>query len=188
MTNLDFSLTAASMPDAEQIGQLASDIWRETYPGILAMDQIEYMLCQMYAPEVIRSEIEQQGIRYFFFKIHGAREGFVAYGNGSAIPGDGCRSQAESDGSVMLHKLYLHPRCHGVGLGSLMLQLVEHEIARGMPSARQIILRVNKGNRKAIKAYERNGYQVAGSICSEIGQGFVMDDYWMTKDLPPPLS
>jgi RimJ/RimL family protein N-acetyltransferase len=184
MNTWDSDLISASSPDAEQIGRLASDIWREVYPGIVTMDQIQYMLRQMYAPEVIRSEIEQQGIRYLFFRILGAQEGFAAYGNCGAMPIDNCRSCSDSNDAVMLHKLYLHPRRHGAGHGSRMLQLVEHDIAKEMPSARRIILRVNKENHKAIRAYERNGYQVAGTICSDIGEGFVMDDYWMTKALP----
>jgi RimJ/RimL family protein N-acetyltransferase len=39
---------------------------------------------------------------------------------------------------------------------------------------------VNKRNQKAIRAYERAGFTIAESMTSEIGGGFVMDDYRMT--------
>jgi hypothetical protein len=44
-------------------------------------------------------------------------------------------------------------------------------------------LRVNKRNVLAIEAYRRNGFEVAGELCEEIGGGFVMDDYVMSRDI-----
>jgi len=42
---------------------------------------------------------------------------------------------------------------------------------------------VNKRNVRAIKAYQRNGFEIADSVVTDIGGGFVMDDYVMAKDL-----
>lgn len=81
-----------------------------------------------------------------------------------------------------LHKLYLLPELHGHGLGSRLLQHVEHE-ARKLGGCR-MILTVNKRNAKAIAAYQRNGFVIAESVVTDIGGGFVMDDYVMAKDLP----
>ena len=47
----------------------------------------------------------------------------------------------------------------------------------------RIILRVNKSNRIAIAAYERMGFSNQGSIVTDIGSGFEMDDYLMHLDL-----
>jgi GNAT superfamily N-acetyltransferase len=81
-----------------------------------------------------------------------------------------------------LHKLYLLPELHGRGLGSRLLQHVEHEVRR--LGARRLILAVNKRNAKAIAAYQRNGFVVAKTVVTDIGNGFIMDDYVMAKDLP----
>jgi hypothetical protein len=40
---------------------------------------------------------------------------------------------------------------------------------------------VNKGNEKAIRSYERNGFVKVRSQVADIGKGFVMDDYVMEK-------
>ena len=80
-----------------------------------------------------------------------------------------------------LHKLYLLPEMQGRGLGSRLLQHVEHEVRAGR--ACQLILSVNKRNAKAITAYKRNGFVIAESVVTDIGGGFVMDDYVMVKDL-----
>jgi len=42
---------------------------------------------------------------------------------------------------------------------------------------------VNKRNAKAIAAYQRNGFVIADSVVTDIGHGFVMDDFIMTKKL-----
>jgi RimJ/RimL family protein N-acetyltransferase len=49
--------------------------------------------------------------------------------------------------------------------------------------AHRLILYVNKRNAKAIAAYQRNGFVIAESVVTDIGGGFVMDDYVMAKNL-----
>ena len=82
---------------------------------------------------------------------------------------------------MKLHKLYLLPELQGRGLGSRLLQHVEHEVGAG--GARRLILSVNKRNVRAIKAYQRNGFVIAESVITDIGGGYVMDDYVMAKEV-----
>ena len=49
----------------------------------------------------------------------------------------------------------------------------------------RIWLTVNRMNRSAIKAYERCGFSITGEVVADIGEGFVMDDYRMEKQLQP---
>ena len=82
---------------------------------------------------------------------------------------------------LKLHKLYLEVSEHGRGLGSQMLKHVEDQARRrGLPT---VVLGVNRGNAKAIRAYERNGYRVRQELKTDIGGGFVMDDFIMEKQV-----
>lgn len=47
----------------------------------------------------------------------------------------------------------------------------------------RIYLTVNKHNKRAIAAYERFGFARTEEAASDIGGGFVMDDYIYTYDL-----
>lgn len=151
------------------IAELAGVIWRAYYPGIISREQIDYMLARMYSPDTLRAEMDSQRIRYDRLLVDGRLVGFASYG-----------PTAEA-GVMKLHKLYLLPETHGRGLGSLLLQHCEREA--GKLGARRLILAVNKRNAKAIAAYQRNGFGVADSVVTDIGGGFVMDDYIMAKDL-----
>ena len=159
----------ATEADLPAISELAGVVWRACYPGIITHAQIDYMLARMYSLDVLRDEIRSQGIRYDRLLMDGKLAGFASCG-------------PTSEPAVMkLHKLYLLPELHGRGLGSRLLQHVEREVRAG--AGRRLILSVNKRNTKAITAYQRNGFVIADSVVTDIGNGFVMDDYIMAKNL-----
>jgi ribosomal protein S18 acetylase RimI-like enzyme len=54
------------------------------------------------------------------------------------------------------------------------------ERAREM-RCKAVRLRVNKRNAPAIRSYLRAGFRFTEDIVSDIGSGFVMDDYVMEK-------
>jgi len=151
------------------LAKLAGVIWRQSYPGIISHAQIEYMLAKMYSLATLREEIQSLGIRFERLLVNGNLVGFASLGP-TADPG-----------VVKLHKCYLLPELHGRGLGSRLLQHCEREARR--LGARRLILAVNKQNTKAVTAYQRNGFTVVEAISADIGDGFVMDDYLMMKDL-----
>ena len=151
------------------LAELAGVIWRQHYPGIISHEQIEYMLARMYSLEVLRDEMLTKGIRFVRLLVAGRFVGFASYGPASA------------PGVMKLHKCYLLPEMHGRGLGSRLLQHCERAVRE--LGARPLILAVNKQNTKAVAAYQRNGFVVVESVITDFGNGFVMDDYIMAKDL-----
>ena len=155
----------ATIDDIPLIQDLASRIWREHYPGIITQAQIDYMLEKMYAPDVIRDEIGNKGHRYVLAQQGREPVGFAAYVHEPA------------EHAVKISKLYLLPSLHGKGIGRRMLQLVKDDALRS--GARMVMLFVNRNNVKAIRAYERFGFAKAREVVTDIGGGFVMDDYQM---------
>lgn len=155
---------------AEQVAELAREIWPICFREMISPEQIDYMLDWMYAPERIRLEIRDLGVQYWFIVSRRETLGYLAFG-----PEDG-------DGSGrawQLHKLYLKPVGQGRGLGSAALAFFEEQMEGA--DARLLRLRVNRGNERAIRVYERAGYRRVAERCADIGGGFVMDDYVMEK-------
>jgi ribosomal protein S18 acetylase RimI-like enzyme len=166
MSNI--AITRLSDNDIGTIFSLAHRIWHIHYPGIITVEQIDYMLKLGYSPEVIRDEIMSKGVTWLAIMDGDNMIGFASAGS-------------YGEGVMKLHKLYLLPEYHGRGIGARALNEVEH-IAQAAHAAR-LVLNVNKHNTKAIQAYQRAGWCVAEEVCVDIGNGFVMDDYVMVKDL-----
>lgn len=168
----DLSFRAASSADIPLLRDLADRVWRPSYANMLAPAQIDYMLGRMYAADVIAAEMAR-GMRWVVVDETGRPAGYLSL---SATP----------HGDAELHKLYLLPEHQGAGLGQAVLR---HALAvSAAAGSRRITLRVNKGNARALRSYARAGFRIADAIVADIGGGFVMDDFILTRPLgPAPL-
>lgn len=152
------------------VQKLAHRIWPAVYPGIISTAQIEYMLTVWYHPSSMRQEMEARGT--WFALIEAAGHGPVGYVSFERYP--------ETD-IAFINKLYLVPEMHGLGLGAGALDWVA-ERAQEL-GCQRLQLRVNKQNATAIRAYQRAGFAFLEDVCTDIGSGFVMDDFRMEKRL-----
>jgi ribosomal protein S18 acetylase RimI-like enzyme len=149
--------------DIPAIVALARATWLDAYAGIISREQIDYMLAQRYARTGLEADIENPEKWLYQAFIDGTLAGFAAC--------EICK------GEFKLDKLYIHPGMQRRGAGAA---LVDHAAAlardRGYPG---MILAVNKNNARAIRAYMKYGFRVRDKIVTDIGGGFVMDDYIM---------
>lgn len=164
------NVTITSLAEAgiDTLIPLAHRIWHAHYPGIITAEQIDYMLERGYTRLVIRDEIDNRGVIWLAINSGDEMIGFAALG-------------PYASGTMKLHKLYLLPEYHGTGIGARALAEVE-QIARDNAAAR-LVLNVNRHNTKAIRAYERAGWKISEEVVADIGNGYVMDDFVMTKQL-----
>jgi ribosomal protein S18 acetylase RimI-like enzyme len=155
--------------DLPAVAELAGIIWREHYPGIITVEQIEYMLARGYSLDALRRFITEEGAGLDLAYVGDRVAGFAAYYR----PG--------RPDELKLDKLYVHQSFHGRGVGRSLIAAAE---AAAMVQRRTtLILNVNKQNVQAIRAYERSGFVVREAVVVDIGDGFVMDDYVMAKRL-----
>jgi D-tyrosyl-tRNA(Tyr) deacylase len=142
---------------------VAEKAWPPTYRGIISDAQISYMLDRMYSPAAIR-EAAAAGTPYYLVRADGADAGVCSVDLRPA-----------ADGSAELHKLYLLPAYWGRGVGGwLLAELCRRAKEAGATS---VWLRVNKNNARAQKAYKAAGFSNVRAVCTDIGEGFVMDDF-----------
>ncbi len=189
-------LRPATEADIPLLRDLARRIWHACYPGIITHEQIEFMLGWMYSEEKIRDELRagcaweiveetpnvqtstpntelrsapQFGVGSSGFEVQRSMPlGFLSYSR-------------EDDGRVKLHKMYLLPGHQRRGLGQ---QLLAHVCERARQlCAPAVWLQVNKRNERAIAAYLRAGFRIEKEATFQIGAGFVMDDYLMSRSI-----
>ena len=151
------------------VSALADEIWREHYPSIISNEQIVYMLGCFQSKSAIRKQIDD-GYHYALILIDGRPAGYLAVHADSG------------EQALFISKIYLCHDMRGKGGG-----YAASEYIMGLAQEKgcsRIWLTVNRMNRTAISAYERWGFSVTGEVVADIGEGFVMDDYRMEKQLP----
>jgi GNAT superfamily N-acetyltransferase len=79
-----------------------------------------------------------------------------------------------------LHKIYILPGLQGKGLGKLLIDFITSDI---IPQGSEILeLNVNRYN-PAKKFYEKLGFIVSSEEDIDIGNGYYMNDYVMSKPI-----
>jgi GNAT superfamily N-acetyltransferase len=160
-------IAADELPIVQKLGH---QIWAECYPGIISEQQIDYMLSIWYQPAAMAREMELRGVWYALLEVAG--HGPVGYVSFEKYP--------DTD-LCFINKLYLLAEVSGRGLGAMMLDWTADRARE--QGCQRLQLRVNKANAPAIRAYLRAGFVFLNDVCSDIGSGFVMDDFLMEKRL-----
>lgn len=155
----------------EQISRaerLAGQIWRQHYTPIIGPAQVDYMLERFQCADAIRAQLTE-GHEYFLAIQKGRDVGYIAF-------------LIESNKrALFLSKIYTRRSARGHGAGREMLALAERRARES--DAKKIWLTVNKHNTNSIAWYTRMGFVVTDTLLTDIGGGFVMDDYLMEKPL-----
>ncbi len=167
--NQNFSFNPLAETDFAAVAHLADTIWRSHYTSMITMAQIDYMLDGRYAPERLRAYLDSDLRWMMVLRDHEIPIGYCSY------------SLGEHADDMKLEQLYLLPEYKGQGLGGGMLRHVETQ-SRALGRL-MLYLTVNKGNTDAIALYRKSGFVVREDVVFDIGNGYVMDDHVMEKQL-----
>jgi GNAT superfamily N-acetyltransferase len=105
--------------------------------------------------------MEQEGYRYFFFLWDGEKAGYM-----------GVRRDGDT---LFLSKLYLKKEFRGKKISRTALEFMQDICRR--EDLKKIWLTCNKNNGNSLAVYRALGFSVVRAQVSDIGGGFVMDDY-----------
>lgn len=155
-TNLEFKV----------IESLADVIWREHYIPMVGKPQIDYMLNKFQSAEAMQQQVVD-GMQYFTVFDNEIPVGYI-----------GIKTERDT---LFLSKIYVLKDYRGRGIAKTAMQFIEAK-AKSY-SLNTIRLTVNINNEIAIKTYEKLGFINAGPIVADIGNGFIMDDYLMKKQI-----
>lgn len=152
--------------DIQTAEELAKKIWRDYYKDIISSEQIEYMLRRFQSATSIKEQIDA-GFHYYLITDRQKALGYF------------CFQVREQE--LFLSKIYLDANYRGKGAGFIAFDFIEREAHR--LGATTISLTVNRNNSVALAAYQRWGMHISGELVTDIGGGFVMDDYRLEKQL-----
>lgn len=148
---------------------LSNVIWPATFSNILSQEQISYMMDMMYSTSSLEKQINELSHHYLLAEEDGEYLGYLSYElNYKGTP------------ITKIHKIYVLPSIQGKGVGSLFIDVVSKIALKNNNTL--LSLNVNRYN-KAIDFYKRIGFDFFASENIDIGNGFLMEDFVMNKDL-----
>lgn len=160
------TIRKATVDEIPLLRELTFKVWPQTYASILSQEQIDYMLEMMYSPASLEKQMSE-GAQFIIVYDDTIPVGFASY------------QQVETT-LFKLHKLYVLPTQQGKGTGRFLVDFIITDIKANGASALQ--LQVNRYN-KARSFYEKIGFAVIKECAFDIGNGYVMDDYIMEKQI-----
>ena len=152
--------------DIDILSQTADEIWHEFFPGIISEEQIDYMIDRFLSPEVLTDQLDE-GYEYYF-----------AIDENKQLVGFTVIHPEQDTKKLFLSKIYLYESVRGRGYAGEIFAFIKERA--GQLGMQQIYLTVNKHNDTAIPVYQHWGFQATDSVVSDIGLGYVMDDYVMS--------
>ncbi len=147
---------------------LAQIIWNEHFPKIISQEQINYMVEKYQSMPAIDKAITDDHYQYFLLILGDTPIGYMG-----VVP--------EEDDALLLSKLYLMKPFRGQGKSNILFDKAE-SVAKEM-GKKKLRLYVNKRNYIPLRVYLRRGFCIIEEKKTDIGSGFICDDFMMEKEL-----
>lgn len=147
--------------DIHILAQCAKSIWNEYFIDIITQEQIDYMVDKFQSYPALTKAINEEQYTYFL-----AFDEDVCFGY--------CGIRVDQE-RLFLSKLYVAKTYRGKGLSSKLFQKAK-EFAHEQHCI-SIYLTCNKYNQHSLDVYKHHGFQCIDSVQTDIGRGFIMDDY-----------
>jgi ribosomal protein S18 acetylase RimI-like enzyme len=163
------TIQEATVADIKIIQDIANRTWPIAYGEILSKKQLEYMMDLIYSE---LSLIEQMQKKEQLF--------YIAFDESAALAFIAIEHNYREEAVTRIHKIYILPETQGKGIGKLLIDFADKEAKKS--DAKALSLNVNRYN-KALLFYQKLGFTIISEEDIEIGDGYLMEDYKMEKQL-----
>lgn len=171
------------------LAEVANTIWHEYWPALIGEEQTDYMVEMFHSIPAMKHDMDEHGYRYWLLSDEGREVGYTA-GCTQQLTGDAEADAWMNHGTVVdatwpkrffISKIYLYAHERGKHYASQVLAFYE-QLCRdeGLPA---MYLTVNRDNELGIRAYVAKGFVSVEDVDAEIGNGFVMNDHIMAKEI-----
>lgn len=150
----------------DKIAALANEIWHEHFVPIIGLDQVNYMVSKFQSYPALKDQVKEG---YEYYRIF-YDESFAGYA-GILPEGD----------TLFLSKLYIHKDFRGQHLSTQAIEFLKSYCREH--GLKKIWLTCNRYNSHTLDVYHHLGFTDVRSQISDIGNGFVMDDYILEMEV-----
>ena len=150
------------------LADLASEIWHGYWHPLIGEAQTTYMVEKFQSLEAIQRDMTEHGYEYWILRDE--NDQVAGYTGGHDEP---------ETNRYFISKVYLVPEARGKGYARRTVEFYDALCrSRGLHA---MYLTVKKTNELGVRAYKGTGFQVIDAVETDIGNGFVMDDYIMER-------
>ncbi len=153
-------LTLLSEQEFSTLRDFMSPLWHETYGWFLPAAHIDFLLDKYFSKDGLQF---YRGAGYEYRNIldnDGNRAGVVVY--------------VHRQHDTYMDKLYLLPFARGKGIPTFVFDYLG-------AFGKDVRLSANQNNQRALKCYQKNGFEIEQTIDVQLGHGMVNHDYILCK-------
>lgn len=163
------TITEAFVEDIAKIQEIANITWPITYGEILTKEQLDYMLDLIYSNEALSKQIQNKKQLFYLISDTESVIGFI-----------GIEHNYKNKAITKIHKIYLLPETQGKGFGKIVFEEIGKMALEN--NSNELLLNVNRFN-TALNFYKKLGFEIKETVDIEIGNGYLMEDYVMGKNI-----
>lgn len=156
--------------DKRKLANLASTIWNEYWPALIGQEQTDYMVASFQSFDAINRDMAENAYEYWFLVDE----------DGNTVGYTGGHPEDETN-RYFISKIYLLAHERGKHYATEVINFYNDLCKeRGYHA---MYLTVNKRNDLGTRAYRAKGFETIEEVEMDIGEGFIMDDYIMERQV-----
>lgn len=148
------------------IERMAKEIIPEHYGSFLPIEHVLYFIETYQTAIAIKNQLEK-GFEYYLVQENNEPLAYAAI--------------EIKEKSLLLSKIYTYKSFRGKGIGNALMQKIENRARELGVNAIELV--VVKLNITALGYYKRKGFSIAKEISTTYTNGYVVDEYIMTKKI-----
>ena len=155
-----------------ELASMANAIWNEYWPAIIGQDQTSYMIERFLSHDAIAHDMTENDYEYWFVVADKDEptERIVGFTGGHNEP---------ETNRFFISKIYLFAQERGKHFASDVIAFYNDLcLQRGLSA---MSLTVNKDTELGVRAYQGKGFETIDAVETDIGHGFIMDDFIMER-------
>ena len=165
----------AVLGDAPALSALAARLFYETYTGQNRAEDMEAYIAGHFTPAKQAEELADPAFRALLVTVEEELAGYACLRTGPA-PAD-----VPAGIPMEVARFYVDSRWQGRGLAPRLMEVC---VSEARASGCDVLwLGVWKENARAIRFYEKQGFQIAGTLLFRLG-GDLQEDHLMVRQVP----
>lgn len=164
------SFRKANIGDIGIIQEIAYETWPDTFGQLMPAELIDYMLALVYNDESLKIQMTEKKHQFVLVLKDDQPVGYTSY-----------EVNYYGQPQLMVHKAYLLPSTQGAGIGTALFDMLSSTAVAH--NNKKLRLKVFFKNLKAIRFYEKYGFEKTGTEEVSIGNNYIILDNVMEKQL-----